>query len=137
MQRMANYAVGLRRRRRGSLVCLKDLLYMVGVSMWAHVGFAIWASRMPIARAAKGAVEIPLKIALKVALLGVALVAARLPRARLSRRERRLRLEGGLVMKLLRLTFRDEFANSEAFLHRVIAVAQETFNNVRFGREGD
>ena len=138
-KRLAICAVGWRRSRRGSFICLKDLLYMVRVSTWTHEGFAIWASRMLVARVAvaAGALEIPLKLVLEVALLRVSLVAASLLKTRLARRERRLRLEGELVMMLLRSSSGDNPLNSKAFLHRVLAIAEEAPNGVRFGREGD
>ena len=139
MKGLASCAVGRRRSRRSSSVGLKDLLYMVRVSMWTHEGFAIRASRMLVAGVAiaECALEVPLKLALEVALLRVSLFTASLLEARPARRERRLRLEEGLAMVLLRFGFLDELANSEALLHRVVAIAQKAFDWVRFGGEGD
>jgi hypothetical protein len=139
MKRLAGCAVGGRRSRQSSSVGMKDLLYMVRVSTWTHEGFAIRASRMLVAGVAiaESALEIPLKLAWEVALLRVSLVAAGLLETRLARRERRLRLEGELAMMLLRSSSLDELANSKALLHRVLAIAEEAPNGVRFSREGD
>jgi hypothetical protein len=40
-------------------------------------------------------------------------------------------------MELVGLGFGDEFLNPKAFVHRVLAIAQEASNSVRFGREGN